>query len=176
MRDRAGRLFTDLVNHDRDKVVTAYRTALDLKGDTNRGQRLFATHCATCHRLGTVGQVAGPDLASVRDKPAEWFLPAILDPSRAVESRYLSYVATRKDGRMFTGVLAEEAGNSITLAGANGERRVILRANLEELVSTGKSLMPDGFEKELKPQDVADLIAFLRSQAPPPGKAGGSKP
>jgi putative membrane-bound dehydrogenase-like protein len=176
VRGRAARLFTDLVSADREKVVAAYRTALDLKGDAGRGERLFTKDCATCHRLGEVGQAVGPDLASVRDKPADWLLAAILNPSRAVEARYLNYAATTRDGRLFTGVIAEEAGNSITLAGPGGERRVILRANLEELVSTGRSLMPDGFEKELRPHDVADLIAYLRSQAPPPGRREPRKP
>ena len=73
-----------------------------------------------------------------------------------------------------------QSGNNeaakMTVFRPGGERRVILRGNLEELVSTGKPLMPDGFEKELRPQDVADLIAYLRSQAPPPGKGEPRKP
>ena len=72
-------------------------------------------------------------------------------------------MAVTREGKVFTGVLAEEGGNSITLVSPTGERQVILRANLEELASTGKSAMPEGLEKELKPQDVADLIAHLRN-------------
>jgi hypothetical protein len=68
---------------------------------------------------------------------------------------------------VLTGVLAEEGGNSITLVSPTGEGQVILRANLGELASTGKSAMPEGLEKELTPQDAADLIAHLRSSAPP---------
>ncbi len=164
VRERAGKVFTDLVDADRNKVVLAYEPVLRLKGDTGRGLALFTKHCATCHRLGMVGQEVGPDLAAVRDKPAEWFLPALFDPSRAVEARYLNYTAVTKQGRVFTGVLAEESGSSLTLVGPTGQRQVILRANLEELSSTGKSAMPDGLEKDLKPQDVADLIAYLREQ------------
>src|SRR5262249_20164187 len=101
VRGRAARLFTDLVSADREKGVAAYRTALDRKGDVGRGERQFAQHCGTCHRLGQVGQAVGPDLASVRDKPADWLLAAILNPSRAVEARYLNYEATTRDGRLF---------------------------------------------------------------------------
>jgi putative heme-binding domain-containing protein len=68
---------------------------------------------------------------------------------------------------VLAGVLAEEGGNSITLVGPTGERQVILRENIDELASNGKSAMPEGLEKELAPQDVADLIAFLRSPEPP---------
>jgi putative heme-binding domain-containing protein len=109
----------------------------------------------------------GPDLAGVRDKPAEWLLPALFDPNRAVDARYLSYVAVTREGRMLTGVLAEESGNSITLVSSTGERQVILRANLAELASTGKSAMPEGLENEVTPQDAADLIAHLKRSVPP---------
>src|SRR5262249_27705879 len=164
VRERAGKVFTDTVDPDRNKVVLAYESALKLKGDTGRGLALFTKHCATCHRLGTVGEEVGPDLTAVRDKPPEWFLPALLDPSRAVEARYVNYTAITRPGKVVTGVLVEESGSSVTLVGPTGQRQVILRANLEELSSTGKSAMPDGLEKDLKPQDVADLIAYLREQ------------
>jgi putative heme-binding domain-containing protein len=113
-------------------------------------------------------------LMAVRDKSPEWFLPALLDPSRAVEGRYLNYVAVLKDGRVFTGVLAEERGNQLTLVGPNGQAQAVLRSSLDELYSTGKSAMPDGLEKELNHQDVADVIAYLRRPDLLPAlKAGG---
>ena len=52
---------------------------------------------------------------------------------------------------------------SITLLAAEGKQQVILRTDLEELVSSNKSAMPDGLEKDLQPQDLADLIAFIRA-------------
>ena len=163
VRERAGKLFHDPVDPDRNKVIVAYQSALNLKGDPARGLQRFTKTCASCHRIGTVGQAVGPDLSMVREKPPEWFLPALFDPSRAVDARYLNYLATTQDGRTFAGVLAEEGGSSITLVNAAGERQVILRVNLEELASTGKSAMPEGLEKELQPQDVADVIAYLRN-------------
>jgi putative membrane-bound dehydrogenase-like protein len=163
VQKRAAKLFAGQVNADRQMVVEEYKSALVLKGDAKRGLQVFTKTCATCHRVGSVGHAVGPDLAMVRDKPPEWFLPAILDPNQAVEAKYVSYMAVTKSGAMLTGVLSNESGNSITLLGPENKPQVILRENLEELVSTGKSLMPEGLEKELKPQDVADLIAFLRS-------------
>lgn len=167
VREMAARRFTDLIDPNREKVVAAYQSALRLEGNPVRGLRVFAKHCTACHRLGVLGQAVGPDLASVRDKLPEWFLPAIFDPSRAVDARYLNYIAVTRAGKTYTGVLAEEGGGSIILVGPTGERQFLLRANLEELSSTGKSAMPEGLEKELKPQDVADLVAHLRAQAPP---------
>jgi putative membrane-bound dehydrogenase-like protein len=166
VRTRAGKVFIDLVDPDRNKVVIAYEAALRRKGDPARGLRVFGKSCATCHRLGVVGQAIGPDLTMTRDKPPEWFLPALFDPSRAVEAQYLTYTATTKEGRTFSGLLAEESGSSVTLISPTGERHVILRANLEELASNGKSLMPDGMEKDLSVQDTTDVIAFLTHRGP----------
>jgi putative heme-binding domain-containing protein len=163
---RAGQSFTDAVDPDRNRVVVAYDPAMRLEGDPGRGRQVFARVCAACHRLAGVGQAIGPDLAMVRDKPPEWLLPALFDPNRAVDARYLRYVASTRDGRVLLGILAEEGGTSITLVSPTGERQVILRANLEELASTGKSAMPEGLEKELTHQDVADLIAHVRNPSP----------
>ena len=90
----------------------------------------------------------------------------MFDPNRAVETRYINYVAQTKNGQTFTGILTSETGNSITLLGQEGKQQVILRNDLEELASSNKSLMPEGLEKDLKPQDLADLIAHIRAGLP----------
>jgi putative heme-binding domain-containing protein len=173
VRKQARQVFTDRVDSDRDKIVTAFADALELMGDASRGQQIFTKRCFVCHRQsgskpaleerGATGQVVGPDLAMVRDKPPEWFLPALFDPSRAVEGRYVNYVAVTEDGMVLSGVLTEEMGDRLTLVSTTGQPQIVMRSNLERLTSTGKSAMPDGLEKELKKQDVADLIAFLRN-------------
>jgi putative membrane-bound dehydrogenase-like protein len=178
IRHRAAKVFAVTVDPDRKKVVEAYRSVLTLKGDAGRGQQVFTKTCAACHRLGGVGQAVGPDLASIGDKSPESLLVAILDPNQAVEARYINYLAVTKAGVTVTGVLASETGNSITLVGPDGKAQVILRADLEELASTGKSAMPEGLEKDLKPQDMADVIAHIRAGSPPPKRKvfDGNKP
>src|SRR5207245_160755 len=155
-----------------------YQSVLKLKGDPAHGQQVFTKTCATCHRYRDVGQQVGPDLASVGDKSPPSLLTAVLDPNQAVEARYVSYLATTKNGLTFTGILASETGASITLIGTEGKPQTILRKDLDELTSTGKSLMPEGLEKELQPQDLADLIAFIRADVPPPQRKTfeGNKP
>jgi putative membrane-bound dehydrogenase-like protein len=162
IRQRAAKVLADAIAPDRQKVVDTYQSVLTLKGDRERGGKVFARACAACHRVGDVGHVVGPDLASVGDKSPQGLLIAILDPNRVVEARYLSYLASMKNGQTYSGVLASETGNSVTLVEPDGKQRVLLRSALDELVSTGKSLMPDGLEKDLPPQDMADLIAFIR--------------
>jgi putative heme-binding domain-containing protein len=114
----------------------------------------------------------------VGDKSPPSLLTAILDPNQAVEARYVNYLATTKNGLTFTGILSSETGASITLIGTEGKPQTILRKDLEELSSTGKSLMPEGLEKELQPQDLADVIAFVRVDVPTPQRKSfeGNKP
>jgi putative membrane-bound dehydrogenase-like protein len=178
VRRRATKLFADSINTDRQKVIDAYQSVLTLNGDVKNGAEVFRKSCAACHQLGGVGNAVGPDLASIGDKSPPALLIAILDPNRAVEARYVGYTATTKGGRTFTGVLAAETGNSITLVGSDGKKNVILRGDLDELSSSGKSAMPEGLEKEIKPQDLADLIAHIRSQGPQPKRKefAGNKP
>jgi putative heme-binding domain-containing protein len=168
VRQKAAKAFAVAANADRQKVVDQYQTALALAGDATRGAQLFAKACAQCHRLAGVGYEIGPDLASLTDKSAEALLVAVLDPNRAVESKFLSYVAETKAGMIYTGLLSSETGNSITLRGPEGKEQVVLRADLEELAGTSKSTMPEGIEKDLQPQELADVIAFVRANVPLP--------
>jgi putative membrane-bound dehydrogenase-like protein len=168
LRRRAAQLLAGAVNADRQKVIDGYQSVLTMKGEPSRGAVIFGKHCAACHRLGEVGNAVGPDLASLGDKSPPALLVAVLDPNRAVEARYVNYSAVTQNGLTLTGVLTTETGNSITLTGQDGKQQVILRKDLAELVSTGRSPMPEGLEKELSPQDLADLIAHLRSQGPLP--------
>jgi putative membrane-bound dehydrogenase-like protein len=178
LRERAARLFAGAVNADRQKVLDAYQEVLGAQGDPQRGAQVFGKNCATCHQLNGVGHAVGPDLASLGDKSPQGLLIAILDPNRAVEARYVSYTAATKAGLTYTGVLGSETGNSITIVSQDGKQQVILRTELEELSSTGKSLMPEGLEKEVKPQDMADVIAYVRSVGPQPQRKTfvGNKP
>jgi putative membrane-bound dehydrogenase-like protein len=168
VRERAVKLFAGSVDPDREKVVEAFASALTLKGDSQRGTAVFTKTCSPCHRVAGIGHEVGPDLASIGDKSPPSLLVAILDPNRAVEARYVNYMALTKNGLTFTGVLASETGNSVTLIGPEGKRQTILRNDLEQLVSSNKSVMPEGLERDLKAQDLADLIAFIRADIPLP--------
>ena len=162
VRTQASSLLTTSLNPDRQKVVDAYSAAIALRGDATRGKQIFIKHCTACHKFEGQGSEVGPDIGSVGDKSPEALLVALFDPNRSVEARYLNYVAETKNGRVFSGVVLNETGTSITLVGADGKQHQLLRTELEALASTGKSAMPDGLEKDLQLQDVADVIAYVR--------------
>ena len=176
IRERANQVFAGSISADRQKVVQEYQTALGLKGDLERGRALFAKNCAQCHKLGDVGHAVGPNLATVANKTRPFLLQEIFDPNRNVDTRYTAYVAVTKTGLIRTGLLSSESASSITLLAAEGKPHTLLRSELEELRATGKSLMPEGIEKELTPQAVADVIEFLGSAPVPPKQLEGNVP
>jgi putative membrane-bound dehydrogenase-like protein len=176
IRARAAALFGSATSSDRQQVLEQFRDAVSLPGDLTRGKEIFGKRCAACHRMEGVGHLIGPDLAALTDKSPAAMLVAVLDPNRAVEDKFLDYIAVTDDGRQMTGILTAETGNSITLTGQEGKQTVVLRNQLEELRSTGKSLMPEGVEKDVTPQDLADVFAYLRGSAPPPKQFPGNKP
>jgi putative heme-binding domain-containing protein len=147
----------------RAKVIEQRRGALAKTGDATRGLRVFTENCAVCHRFGDRGQEVGPDLRSVSAWESEALLAAILDPNRLVEPRYLSYNVTLNDGQSLFGIITADAAAGVTLKGLDGKEQPVPRTALKSLIGTNKSLMPDGFESAMKDQDLADLIAFIKS-------------
>jgi putative heme-binding domain-containing protein len=161
IRDLAVRLFNGATSTDRGKVVETYQDALTLRGDRSRGKEVFARRCAVCHRFEEVGYSVGPNLAALTNRSPQYLLIEILDPNRNIDSRYVEYTAATRSGQVFTGILSAESAGSITLQGQENKQHALLRSDLEEFISTARSIMPEGLEKDLSRQDVADVIEYL---------------
>jgi putative membrane-bound dehydrogenase-like protein len=162
IRERATKLFS-ATNADRAKVVKEYAAVAELSGNAEKGAALFQQHCAICHRLRGVGSEVGPDLGMLADKPAGHFLEAIFDPNKAVESRYLSFTLVTKSNRTLAGIITAETPTSVVIRSPGGGEETVLRSDVQSLTGSAISLMPEGFEKILQPQDIADVIAFIRT-------------
>jgi putative heme-binding domain-containing protein len=146
---------------DRSEVVARYADVANRRGDSARGAGIFRQNCQACHAVQGIGQQVGPDLASVASRRTEQLLVDILDPSRQVSPDYISYLVETKDGRIMTGLLAAETADSVTLRREERQQDTIPRDNIEQLRASGKSLMPDGLEQKLTPDELADLLEFL---------------
>ncbi|HEX4132781.1 MAG TPA: PVC-type heme-binding CxxCH protein [Pirellulales bacterium] len=173
---RAAALLAAARNTDRAKVVEQYRDVLALSGDAAHGAEVFNRRCSACHKLGNVGHAVGPDLTALTDKSPAALLVAVLDPNRAVEAKFINYTAITTDGLVYTGMLAAESGTGVTLLAAEGKEIPLARADLEELASSTKSLMPEGLEKDLSRQDLADVFALLGRSALPRKEFAGNRP
>ncbi|HEV3006938.1 MAG TPA: PVC-type heme-binding CxxCH protein [Pirellulales bacterium] len=161
VRERATKLLASLNLGLRQDVVNAYRNVLDLAGDPQRGKLAFKKVCAACHKVEGLGHEIGPNLATIKNRGAESLLVNMLDPSREVNPQFVNYVLVTDDGRMMTGLVASETATSVTLRRGEDAGDTVLRINIDELRSTGLSLMPDGVEKQLTREEMADLIAYL---------------
>lgn len=166
IRERSNKLFGSEVNSDRAKVVADYQKVLDLEANVARGAEVFKKKCSVCHRVGDTGHKVAPDLASVQNKSPGDLLISILDPNREAQPNFNTYNVVTDSGKLYNGIIADETANSITLRRAEAKEDVILRNTIDEFISTGISLMPEGLEKDLKPQDLADVIAFVKSIKP----------
>jgi len=164
VQTRLAAILKSIGNSDRQAVVESYREALTLDGEWAKGKLLFQKKCAVCHKLENVGHDIGPNIASLTDRRPETLLTAILNPSAAVDGKYLTYTIVTDEGRSYSGILGAETGSSLTLVMQENKREVILRNQIEEIQSTGKSMMPDGLEEQTTTQDFADLLAYLQSK------------
>ena len=165
VRRRAHRIFDSLATPERKDVLTKYQAALQLDGDPRRGRQVFQkATCIACHHVGNLGVAVGPDISDTHTKTPAALLVDILDPNAAIDANYFNYLVALKDGRSLSGVLAAESATSITLRRADGQSDTILRNDVEDdgIVNTNKSLMPEGLEKNISLQDMADLLAFLK--------------
>ncbi len=148
---------------DRAKVVASYRDVLNMSGNPARGKETLEKTCGRCHLARRGKAQVGPDLSGVNNKTKDELLNSILNPSAAIEPRFINYLITTKDGRLHDGVIGGETPGMITLRNGSDEGdELILRSNIVEIRASSVSLMPEDLEKSLSKQDLADVIAYLR--------------
>lgn len=167
IRKMAAELFSAPVAGSKDRRYAKHFAALAGKADPKRGGELFAAHCAICHSFGGSGQAVGPALDGEAGRPAESLLGDILNPSQNLTAGYATFLVKTKDGGSHAGVLTGESATSLTLTAAGGVKSVVLRRDLASIEKLDFSLMPLIFVDVLKPQDGADLIAYVKSRPAP---------
>jgi len=170
LQARAVKIVKSAGGGDRDGVVARYQPALDLPGEAQAGAALFVRHCLTCHPMQGQGSRVGPELSGIASRPKLALLEDILNPGKEVSPDFVNYVVVTKQGQVFTGLLAAETPTLVRLRGQQGAEETILRGDIEEVRPNHQSLMPEGFEQALTPQDVAHLLEFLQRPVPLPAK------
>lgn len=130
--------------------------------DAHAGRSLFNKSCANCHVLYGVGRKLGPDLTGSNRKNLDYLLENVIDPSASVGTDFRAVNAVLEDGRVISGVVSEQSERTLTLQTAQ-ESITLDRQEIEELVATNNSMMPDGLLLNLSPDEVRDLVAYLMS-------------
>jgi putative heme-binding domain-containing protein len=167
IRERAGTLHSAT---DTARAIQAHERkredVLARSGNAAWGAAVFAKHCAACHTFNAAGGRVGPDISGIRNQPADAILLHIAVPDYEITPGYEAYAVEMRNGTTIVGRLESEAPTSITLRDAGGQAHSILRADVQSMAAAPSSLMPAGLAQAMSPQELADLIAYLKSAGP----------
>ena len=162
LAERIAKLIGDGSSSNRKEVIERYQAALSMTGDAARGAKVYETACMVCHKSGDKGNDVGPHLGTIKAWTPEQILTNLLDPNREVSPNFALYIVETNDGRTLAGLIASETAGNLTMKRADGGTDTVLRSEIKSLISPGISLMPEGLEAAITPQQMADLIAYLK--------------
>jgi putative heme-binding domain-containing protein len=150
-------------NPEREKVVAQMRDLLRrTRGDAKRGIVVYRNLCGQCHKLHGEGTAeVGPDITSNGRANFEQLLSNVFDPSLVIGPGYHAVEVVTQRGRSLTGLLVEDSPARVVLKVQGGKQEVVARKDIDRVTVSKLSLMPEGIEKQLKPQEIADLFAFI---------------
>lgn len=160
---RAELLFSDSGVSNRQEAIDQMKPALALSGNLEAGKVVFERICANCHQHGTIGNEVGPALTEIGRKSKETLMHDILDPNAAADPEYINHRLETKDGTIHMGIIAHENDDEITIKKMGGESVNIPKSEIESFRSLGSSLMMEGLENSMSPQEMADLLEFLQN-------------
>jgi len=141
---------------------------LSLSGDSVRGKQLFfetsGISCKNCHRIHQDGKEVGPELTTIGKKLTRvQLLESLLEPSKLIDPKYITYLVETDDGRILSGILLNKDDHEVVLKDAQDVVSRLPTKRIEQLVPQRQSLMPDLLFRDMTAQQVADLLAYLTS-------------
>lgn len=141
---------------------------LALKGEAERGRLLFfestSLQCRACHMIAGRGESFGPDLSHAAAKSdRKKILESILEPSKEIDPKYVSYVVQTTQGAVYTGLLVEKTADVVVLRDAQKNEIRLRAASVEKMVAQKTSIMPEFLLQGLTAAEAADLLEFLAS-------------
>lgn len=140
---------------------------LALAGDVDRGREAFfltTFQCGNCHTVKGKGGQVGPDLTQVATRLSRaQLLESLLEPSKVIEAKYLTYVVETTAGQLHQGLLVEKNDREVILRQVGNKDLRLPARDVAALQPQKASLMPDNLLRDATPQQAADLLAFLQS-------------
>ncbi len=168
VQEVAAKLYADL-----EEATKEQRKKLDTllvntqPGDVRRGHQVFGSAkaaCVTCHKVHYVGGPVGPDLTKIGGIRSDRdLLEAIVFPSASFVRSYEPVKVQTKDGKTFSGILKKDAADEVILTVNATDEVRLSRKDIDEITPGTVSIMPAGLDQQLTPQELADLVAFLKS-------------
>ncbi|EDY84866.1 putative membrane-bound dehydrogenase domain protein [Verrucomicrobiia bacterium DG1235] len=135
---------------------------LELSGDAEAGAAK-AGACYVCHKVGDQGVDYGPDLNGWASRQStEVTVRAIVDPSSDIAHGYGGREAVLKNGTIVHGMIESES-DPMLIRSMGGIVQMIPQERIERVNWYSRSLMLSADQLGLSEQDVADIVAYLKT-------------
>jgi len=152
--------------HVHDLDAAEDRRRLDDGGGRRHGHPRWRHERARRRRGegGEGGKEVGPELTTIGKKYSRaQLLESILEPSKLIDPKYVTYLAEMDDGRLVNGLLLKKDDSEVVLKDAQDKEFRLPAKEIERLVPARQSLMPDLLLRDMTAEQVADLLAYLSS-------------
>jgi putative heme-binding domain-containing protein len=147
---------------DLEKLIAEMQKQIKEKpGDAPKGKLVFQKNCSQCHKFDGKGHDVGPALDGA-DRSVDYILVNVLDPNRVIGQPYYQKVVLLKNGQVKTGLLHGEDDSTLTLKREQAALEVIHKKEIDEAKTVEKSLMPEGLDKNITPEEFRHLVEYLR--------------
>lgn len=144
-----------------EQLIARMRTFVTEKpGDSERGRKVFEKNCQQCHKFEGRGHEVGPSLDGA-ERSLDYILINVLDPNRVIGLPYYRKTVLTTSGKLVTGLLHSEEPDRLVIKGENAVLESIPRSEIEMEKTEAKSLMPEGLDKNMTPEDFRDLVQYL---------------
>ncbi|MFQ5733934.1 MAG: dehydrogenase, partial [Planctomycetaceae bacterium] len=157
-------------------VATWKRFLRKNHGDAFKGEKVFYKVCGQCHKMYGKGETVGPDITRNGRNSFDQLLSNVFDPSLVIGSGYRAWQVATTKGRVITGLLVENSPQRIVLKVQGGKLETIARGDVDIAKESQVSMMPEDLEKQLKPNEIADLFAFITLDKHPKDKTARQLP
>ena len=148
---------------DFEQLVEYLESEKGRYGDPASGKLAYTkAQCAQCHRFGSYGETIGPNLSGIaRRFTKREIVESILYPAHVVSDQFASKKILTLDGRVFVGMITEDASGSITIRDSKNQTTVIEGADVDQILPSTSSIMPSGLVDNLTLQEISDMMAYL---------------
>jgi putative membrane-bound dehydrogenase-like protein len=144
---------------------SAVKRSLRAKGSAEKGKALFTSQsCVACHTFADGQSPKGPHMVGIGQRySAAELLESILKPSAKIAQGFETYTFTTQRGRIVTGFVVTESADTVEIREVTGVRRLLRQKDIDSRKRQDQSMMPEGLVDSLRPEQLADLIAYLQS-------------
>ncbi|EMI21709.1 membrane-bound dehydrogenase domain-containing protein [Rhodopirellula maiorica SM1] len=142
-------------------------------GDAVRGENIYrrkSLSCTSCHGIGPVGPVIGPNLVAVgAAAKTDYIVESILRPNKAIAEHYENRMYVLDDGTTQTGIVTFESDDEVVVRdAAQGGKEIRLAADEIIAEKAMNSAMPAGLVDQLASrQEFLDLAKFVAALGRP---------